>query len=86
MHLEHFSVHDPIQGRKDLVQKYQKKLASMSQQEGPDYILEPNPDAPAISANKLKALEENDNSTLHQKERVWWVKQKQDNGRVCGNG
>ena len=25
VHLEHFSVHDPIQGRKDLVQKYRKE-------------------------------------------------------------
>ncbi|MGB7343305.1 MAG: sulfatase [Pirellulaceae bacterium] len=84
VHLEHFSVHDPIQGRKDLVQKYEKKLASMPRQEGPDYILEPNPDGHAISAEKLKSLEENDNSTLHQNERVWWVKQKQDNVEFAG--
>jgi arylsulfatase A-like enzyme len=84
VHLEHFSVHDPIQGRKDLVQKYQKKLASMPQQEGPDYILESNPDGPAISGDKLKALEANDSSTLHQNERVWWVKQKQDNIEFAG--
>ena len=84
VHLEHFSVHDPIQGRKDLVQKYQKKLATMPPQEGPDYILEPNPDGPAISEDRLKALEENDNSTLHQNERVWWVKQKQDNVEFAG--
>ncbi|HAU48174.1 MAG TPA: hypothetical protein DCW57_03760, partial [Planctomycetaceae bacterium] len=37
VHLEHFSVHDPIQGRKDLVEKYEKKLASMPRQEGPDF-------------------------------------------------
>jgi arylsulfatase A len=79
VHLEHFSVHDPIQGRKDLVEKYEKKLATMSPPEGPDYILEPNPDGPAISGEKLEALKENDNNTLHQNERVWWVKQKQDN-------
>lgn len=84
VHLEHFSVHDPIQGRRDLVQKYEKKLATMPHQEGPDYILEPNPDGPAISGEKLKALEENDNSTLHQNERVWWVKQKQDNVEFAG--
>ena len=84
VHLEHFSVHDPIQGRKDLVQKYEKKLASMSHQEGPDFILEPNPDGPAISGDKLKALEENDSSASHQSERVWWVKQKQDNVEFAG--
>lgn len=84
VHLEHFSVHDPIQGRKDLVQKYEKKLATMPHQEGPDYILEPNPDGPAISEDKLKAIEENDSSTSHQSERVWWVKQKQDNVEFAG--
>ncbi|MDG2359566.1 MAG: sulfatase [Planctomycetaceae bacterium] len=84
VHLEHFSVHDPIQGRKDLVQKYEKKLATMPHQEGPDYILEPNPDGPAISGDKLKALEGNDSSESHQNERVWWVKQKQDNVEFAG--
>ena len=79
VHLEHFSVHDPIQGRKDLVQKYQKKLAAMTPQPGPDFILEPNPDGPAISAEKMQSLEKNDETTLHQQARVWWVKQKQDN-------
>lgn len=84
VHLEHFSVHDPIQGRKDLVQKYEKKLATMPHQEGPDYILEPNPDGPGIPEDKLKVLKENDNSTSHQNERVWWVKQKQDNVEFAG--
>ena len=84
VHLEHFSVHDPIQGRKDLVQKYQKKLATMPKQQGPDFILEPNPDGPAISPEKLKALEKNDNVETHQNGRVWWVKQKQDNVEFAG--
>ena len=84
VHLEHFSVHDPIQGRKDLVEKYKKKLASMSQQEGPDYILEANPDGPEISADELKALEQDDSLLSHQNSRVWWVKQKQDNVEFAG--
>ena len=84
VHLEHFSVHDPIQGRKDLVKKYEEKLANMSPTVGPDYILEPNPDGPAISAEKMKSLEETDELALHQKERVWWVKQKQDNVEFAG--
>ena len=84
VHLEHFAVHDPIQGRKDLVQKYEKKLAAMPHQEGADYILEPNPDGPAISKEELKALEANDSNASHQSERVWWVKQKQDNIEFAG--
>ncbi len=79
VHLEHFSVHDPIQGRKDLVHKYAQKLAKLPRQAGSDYILELNPDGPAISSEKLKALADNDNETWHRNERVWWVKQKQDN-------
>jgi arylsulfatase A len=79
VHLEHFSVHDPIQGRKDLVAKYEKKLAAMPQSEGPDYILEPNPDGPEVSPERMKQLAANDSIKLHQAERVWWVKQKQDN-------
>ena len=84
VHLEHFSVHDPIQGRKDLVEKYEKKLATMPAQDGPDYILEPNPDGPAVSREELRSLEENDNMETHQDERVWWVKQKQDNVEFAG--
>ena len=84
VHLEHFSVHDPIQGRNDLVQKYRKKLASMQEPKGPDYILESNPDGPAISSEKRKTLREFDDSASHQDERVWWVKQKQDNVQFAG--
>ena len=43
--MSHFSVHDPIHGRPDLVEKYKKKLARMKPQPGPDYILEGNPDS-----------------------------------------
>ena len=84
VHLEHFSVHDPIQGRKDLVEKYEKKLASMPHQEGPDFILEPNPDGSTLSGDELKTLEKDDSSETHQNARVWWVKQKQDNIEFAG--
>ncbi len=79
VHMEHFSVHDPIQGRRDLVRKYERKLAAMPQQPGPDYILEPNPDDPPPSAAELQQLADDDRQDLHQQKRVWWVKQKQDN-------
>ncbi len=84
VHLEHFAVHDPIQGRKDLVKKYKKKLASMPKQEGPDYILEPNPDGPVLSKEELKAIEKDQSLKLAQEKRVWWVKQKQDNVEFAG--
>lgn len=44
LYMSHYAVHDPIHGRKDLVEKYQKKLASMKKPKGPAYILEGNPD------------------------------------------
>ena len=84
VHMEHFSVHDPIQGRKDLVAKYQKKLESMPKPKGPNFILEPNPDGPSLSGEELDRLSANDSSDLHQKSRVWWVKQKQDNVEFAG--
>ena len=84
VHMEHFSVHDPIQGRKDLVAKYQKKLESMPKPKGPNFILEPNPDGPPLSGEELDRLSANDSSDLHQKARVWWVKQKQDNVEFAG--
>jgi len=47
LYLAHFAVHDPIQGRKDLVEKYKKKLAARGQVAGSEtpFVLEANPDA-----------------------------------------
>ena len=84
VHLEHFAVHDPIQGRPDLVDKYRKKLAAMPKLEGPDFILESNPDGPPLTKEELKELAENDQLQAHQDARVWWVKQKQDNVEFAG--
>ena len=84
VHLEHFAVHDPIQGRPDLVDKYRKKLASMPKREGPEFILEPNPDGPPLTEEELKALAEKDERQAQQDARVWWVKQKQDNVEFAG--
>ena len=61
------------------MKKYQKKLAQMPKQKGPEYILEPNPDGPSISKDEIRKLERNDSLEFHQEKRVWWVKQKQDN-------
>ena len=44
LYLAHFAVHDPIQGRPDLVEKYRKKLATMQRSDGPTFVLEGNPD------------------------------------------
>lgn len=42
--MSHFAVHDPIEGRPDLVKKYQKKLEGMAASDKLPFILEPNPD------------------------------------------
>ena len=79
VHLEHFSVHDPIQGRKDLVEKYREKLALLKRPDGPDYIFEADPSSPTISPEEMERLISQDEEITHREERVWWVKQKQDN-------
>ncbi len=84
VHMEHFAVHDPIQGRRDLVQKYEQKRAALPTPGGPAYSLEPNPDGHKLSAAELKALEGLDESTAHRDARVWWVKQRQDNVEFAG--
>ncbi len=45
LYLSHFAVHDPIQGRQDLVEKYRTKLAGQKSSAGQPYILESNPDS-----------------------------------------
>jgi arylsulfatase A-like enzyme len=44
LYLSHFAVHDPIQGRSDLVAKYEKKRSRLPTDDTP-FILEGNPDA-----------------------------------------
>jgi arylsulfatase A len=57
LYLPHFAVHDPIEGRPDLVKKYQKKLAERGPFKGPAYILEENPDTTVThSRSELNAL------------------------------
>jgi arylsulfatase A-like enzyme len=46
LYLAHFAVHDPIQGRGDLVVKYEEKLSRIPRPKGPPYVLENNPDDP----------------------------------------
>src|SRR6056297_865798 len=56
LYLSHFAVHDPIQGRKDLVEKYARKLENMSYT-GEPFILEGNPDSrDALTREELDEL------------------------------
>lgn len=57
LYLSHFAVHDPIDGRPDLVKKYEAKLERMEAREGPEFILEGNPDdADPLTRGKLDQL------------------------------
>lgn len=44
LYFAHYAVHDPIEGRKDLVEKYRRKLATLPPDQNPAFILEGNPD------------------------------------------
>ena len=82
LYLSLFSVHDPIQGRKDLVEKYQKKLDKQSTPNNPDFILEGNPDDPNPLSkseldNLIKQPSHKDFKVLPQ--RTVKIKQRQDN-------
>jgi arylsulfatase A len=60
LYLSHFAVHDPIQGRADLVKKYQAKLRRSPPEEDA-FVLEGNPDAkPPLSSAELAALSKED--------------------------
>ena len=88
LYMSHFSVHDPIHGRPDLVEKYQKKLADSLPQSGPDYILEGNPDSPTYPSRAeldalLKQPEYADTYKSYGNDIVK-VKQKQDNAQFAG--
>lgn len=82
LYLSHFAVHDPIHGRPDLVEKYGKKLAKMKPAEGPEFILEGNPDDPKpLSRGELGALIEKPEYAGYKvlPNRTVKIKQRQDN-------
>jgi arylsulfatase A-like enzyme len=54
LYLSHFAVHDPIEGRPDLVEKYGAKLKNSKRPIDPPYILEGRPsDKPQTSRTEL---------------------------------
>ena len=88
LYMSHFSVHDPIHGRPDLVEKYEKKLAGMPPQTGPDFILEGNPDSPTFPSraklDELLKLPEYADTYKSYPNDIVKVKQKQDNVQFAG--
>ena len=82
LYMSHFAVHDPIQGRRDLVDKYSKKLKQMPATNSADFILEGNPDDPDTpTRNELNALIQTREFARHKvlPRGTIKIKQKQDN-------
>lgn len=82
LYLSHFAVHDPIQGRADLVKKYQAKLKQVAASKRPPYILEGNPDGKnAPTRAQLDSLLKEDAYRGYQilPNQTVKIKQEQDN-------
>lgn len=82
IYLSHFAVHDPIQGRPDLVEKYKRKLAAGSSTGATAYVLEPNPDTSFQFTQEQLASMLNDKGYAGFKylpNRIVKIKQVQDN-------
>jgi len=86
LYLSHFAVHDPIQGRGDLVVKYERKRNQLPKQNQAPFILEGNPDdADAHSRDALTAFLKD---SVHQgikifPDRTAKIKQRQDNAEFA---
>ncbi|MDG2470666.1 MAG: sulfatase [Pirellulaceae bacterium] len=82
LYLSHFAVHDPIQGRKDLVEKYREKLSKQPPSTGPTFVLEGNPDDPSpLTRQQLDELIQQPSHRGYQvlPNRTVKIKQHQDN-------
>jgi arylsulfatase A-like enzyme len=80
--MSHFAVHDPIQGREDLVAHYETKQKTMEASTGPPFLLEGNPDdQPPLSRDQLVAMIDKPAWSGHKvlPERTVKIKQRQDN-------
>jgi arylsulfatase A len=87
LYLSHFAVHDPIQGRHDLVAKYDEKLKQIEPTEGAGYILEGNPDDPdPLSRKDLNSLKEDPDYDEYKvfQNNIVKIKQHQDNAQFAG--
>ncbi len=85
LYLSHFSVHDPIHGRRDLVPKYEAKrdvVKKSSSSDGSAFILDGNPDDERpLTRHRLDELIKQDNYRDYKvlPQRTVKIKQHQDN-------
>ena len=81
LYLSHFAVHDPIQGRPDLVKKYERKRSKLPPDRKP-FALEGNPDSRAsFSRSQLDKMINKDAYSEHRilPNQMVKTKQRQDN-------
>jgi arylsulfatase A-like enzyme len=82
LYLSHFAVHDPIQGREDLVTKYERKLSRLPDGTDAPFVLEGNPDdRDPLDRAELDLLITKPSHQAHTTlpKRTVKVKQRQDN-------
>jgi len=82
LYLAQFAVHDPIQGRGDLVVKYEKKKGTLPKQNYTPYVLEGNPDDanPLTRAQLTAALSDSTHQGIKIfPDRTVKIKGRQDN-------
>lgn len=84
LYLSHYAVHDPLQGRGDLVVKYQNKLNRINQSKhkiSPPYMLEGNPGHDHISTEQMQTFLNADDYQGYRyfPHRTVKIKQNQDN-------
>lgn len=89
LYLSHYAVHDPLQGRGDLVVKYQNKLNQINQKKqkaNPPYILEGDPGSDHVSTEEmLTFLNTKDyQGYRYFPHRMVKIKQNQDNVEFAG--
>ncbi|MBT4693198.1 MAG: sulfatase [Planctomycetaceae bacterium] len=78
LYLSHFAVHDPIQGRNDLVADYRKRLANSKPSNAPAFVLEGAPNSISEEVNSLPAGREHEGYRVFS-DRTVKIKQRQDN-------
>jgi len=87
LYFSHFAVHDPIEGRPDLVEKYKTIRDQMPSNQDPFFILEGNPDAEnSLSKNELQELIQQPEYMGHKvlPNQTVKIKQYQDNVEFAG--
>lgn len=87
LYMSHFTVHDPIQGRADLVTKYEAKKTALPPILEADYVLEENPDVKNRSSVEELAIMSGEEAFRGYRDfsnRMVKIKQHQDNVQFAG--